>query len=95
MSKEEIQEYLKRVDALEEKLVGEDKDTLQWLIFGYNMCAKMLNEKENIIKEVREYIEDNSQMTDLRIHGIENVLSFRGSVEKLLEILDKENNNGK
>lgn len=44
----------------------------------------------NIIDKAVEYIEDNSQMTDLRIYGIKNVLSFRGSVEKLLEILDKE-----
>ena len=50
-----------------------------------------LQQKENIIKEVREYIKEHSQMTDLQIYGIENVLSFRGSVEKLLEILDKEN----
>ena len=46
MSKEEIKEYLKRVDALELKLTGEDKDTYQWLLFGYNECARLLNEKE-------------------------------------------------
>ena len=83
MSKEEIQEYLKKVDALEEKLVGEDKDTLQWLIFGYNMCAKMLNEKENIIKEVRKYIEEHSY--DYRVGGIAKV-----NGKELLQILDKE-----
>jgi hypothetical protein len=57
------------------------------------ICVKdiqnYVQQKENIIKEVREYIEKHSQMTDLQIYGIENVLSFRGSVEKLLEILDK------
>jgi len=57
-----------------------------------NECLQnQLQQKENIIKEVREYIEEHSQMTDLQIYGIENVLSFRGSVEELLEILDKEN----
>lgn len=46
MNKEEIKEYLKRVEELELKLTGEDKDTLQWLIYGYNQCAKLLNETE-------------------------------------------------
>ena len=53
--KEEIKEYLKRVDELELKLTGEDKDTYQWLLFGYNECARLLNKKEEVIKEVREY----------------------------------------
>ena len=46
MSEEEIKEYLKRVDELELKLTDEDKDTYQWLLFGYNECARLLNEKE-------------------------------------------------
>lgn len=46
MNKEEIKEYLKRVEELELKLTGEDKDTLQWLIYGYSQCAKLLNETE-------------------------------------------------
>jgi septal ring factor EnvC (AmiA/AmiB activator) len=50
MTKEEIKEYLKRVEELELKLTGEDKDTLQWLIYGYNECARLLNQlkEENI-----------------------------------------------
>lgn len=49
MTKEEIKEYLNRVDKLLDKLKGEDKETLSWLIYGYNQCAKLLNEtqKEN------------------------------------------------
>ena len=46
MSKEKIKEYLKRVEELELKLTDDDKETLQWLIFGYNACAKLLNEAE-------------------------------------------------
>lgn len=57
MTKEEIKEYLDRVDKLANKLTGEDKDTLEWLIFGYNQCAKMLNEKEVRIKKVIDYID--------------------------------------
>ena len=49
MTREEIKEYLNRVDKLLDKLKGADKETLSWLIYGYNQCAKLLNEaqKEN------------------------------------------------
>ena len=54
MNKEEIKEYLKRVDELEAKLTGEDKETLQWLIYGYNQCAKLLNETERENKQQKD-----------------------------------------
>ena len=57
MSKEEIKEYLKRVDELEAKLTEEDKETLQWLIYGYNKCAKLLNETKQQCKNQKEVIE--------------------------------------
>ena len=49
MTREEIKEYLNKVDKLFDKLKGEDKETLSCLIYGYNQCAKLLNEtqKEN------------------------------------------------
>ena len=43
MNKEEIKDYLKRVDELETKQMGEDKETYAWLIYGYNQCDKLLN----------------------------------------------------
>lgn len=54
MKEEEIKEYLKRVDELETKLTGEDKETLQWLIYGYNQCAKLLNETERENKQQKD-----------------------------------------
>ena len=45
--------------------------------------------QERIDKAI-EYIENNSEMTDIHIYGIENVLAFRGSCSKLLEILKGE-----
>jgi L-lysine 2,3-aminomutase len=45
--------------------------------------------KERIDKAI-EYIKTHSEMTDLQICGIENVLAFRGNLEKLLEILGDE-----
>ena len=56
MSKEEIKEYLKRVDELGTKLTGEDKETYAWLIYGYNQCAKLLNETEQQCKKQKEAI---------------------------------------
>ena len=54
MTEEEIKEYLKRVDELELKLTDEDKDTYQWLLFGYNECARLLNEKEQENKQLKD-----------------------------------------
>ena len=57
MNKEEIKEYLKRVDELESKLTDEDKDTYQWLLFGYNECTRLLNEKEQENKQLKDKLE--------------------------------------
>lgn len=56
MDKKEIKNYLKRVDELGAKLVGEDKETYTWLIYGYNQCAKLLNETEQQCKQQKEVI---------------------------------------
>ena len=53
MNKEEIKEYLNRVDKLLDKLKGEDKETLSWLIYGYNQCAKLLNETQKENKKLK------------------------------------------
>ena len=57
MSKKEIKEYLKRVDELELKLTDENKDTYRWILFGYNECAKLLNEKEQENKQLKDKLE--------------------------------------
>ena len=57
MNKKEIKDYLKRVDELETKLTGEDKETYAWLIYGYNQCAKLLNETEQQCKKKKEVID--------------------------------------
>ena len=56
MDKEEIEDYLKRVDELWDKLTGEDEETYAWLIYGYNKCAKLLNETEQQYKKQKEVI---------------------------------------
>lgn len=57
MNKEEIKDYLKRVYELGAKLTGEDKETYTWLIYGYNQCAKLLNETEQQCKKQKEVID--------------------------------------
>ena len=57
MDKKEIKDYLKRVDELGDKLMGEDKETYTWLIYGYTQCAKLLNETEQQCKKQKEVID--------------------------------------
>lgn len=57
MDKKEIKDYLKRVDELGAKLMGEDKETYTWLIYGYTQCAKLLNETEQQCKKQKEVID--------------------------------------
>ena len=57
MNKEEIKDYLKRVDELGAKLTEEDKETYAWLIYGYNQCAKLLNETKQQCKKQKEVID--------------------------------------
>lgn len=56
MDKKEIKDYLKRVDELGAKLTGEDEETYTWLIYGYNQCAKLLNETKQQCKKQKEVI---------------------------------------
>ena len=94
MKKEKIQEYLKRVDKLELKLNNEDKDTLQWLIFGYNQCAKLLYEKEqeldrlnNIINELEKWLVEH--IDEYRNMEQDAMFEFGLVLDKLKEL--KEN----
>ena len=98
MNKEEIKDYLKRVEELETKLTGKDKDTYQWLIFGYNECAKLLYEEEQKNKQLKDridkaikYIEkcDPDNLNSMFLD--ENYISNYGACE-LLKILKGENN---
>lgn len=78
MGEKEINYYLKKVDELYSRLDEEDKEILDWLVFGYNECAKKLLEKEDIIEEVKKYI------YELKTNSGEKVL------DNILDILDKE-----
>lgn len=104
MNKEEIKEYLKRVGELELKLTGEDKDTLQWLIYGYNECARLLNQLETNRVEAIEYIKNNTKYFDseyVSIYGELCDIAGAGDTrthcvigdEQLLEILERIDEN--
>lgn len=60
----------------------------------FNEIIKELKQEEHKnlelsmrINKAIEYINTHSEMTDIQIYGIENTLAFRGSLEKLLDIL--------
>ena len=54
MNKKEIKDYIERMYDLGIKLTGEDKETYTWLIYGYNQCAKLLNETEEQCKKLKD-----------------------------------------
>ena len=97
MDKKEIKDYLKRADELGAKLTGEDKETFTWLIYGYNQCAKLLNETEQqcqkqkeVINNAIEYINDNltiSSILDGEKYYTINNYSF--DYKELLDILNE------
>ena len=103
MNKKEIEEYLKRIDELGAKLIGEDKETYAWLIYGYNLCAKWLNETQQQCKKQKEVIDksiDFIENGDLLYLATKNSIVHRNNIEirtvadrlnDLLQILkDKE-----
>lgn len=54
MNKKEIKDYMERMYDLGIKLTGEDKETYTWVIYGYNQCAKLLNETEEQYKKQKD-----------------------------------------
>lgn len=82
-----MSEY-KTFEELKEELGDKFED------YMYKANIELLNklqQKENIIKEVREYVEEHTENVELNIYGMPPVIrSFRGNTQTLLEILDKE-----
>ena len=92
MDKEEIKDYLKRVDELGTKLTGEDKETYTWLIYGYNQCAKLLNKTEQQCKKQKEVIDKINNYIDN--YDVFKVFSFplmkRWEEEQIKSSIDYE-----
>lgn len=92
MDKEEIKYYLKIVDELKTKLTGEDKETYAWLIYGYNECAKLLNETEQQVKKQKEVIDKINNYIDN--YDVFKVFSFplmkRWEEEQIKSSIDYE-----
>lgn len=86
MNEEEIKEYINRKDELLLKLSDKDKDTLEWILFGYNECARLLNEKEKEnqqLKKQLEYIRSGEYYNQLRFERdmLQNIVDS-GEVSK-------------
>mgnify|MGYP004525915251 CR=1 FL=1 len=84
MNKKEIKDYLKMVNELETKLTGKDKETYAWLIYGYNQCAKLLNETEKQVKKQKEAID---KVINLIVKETKS-MPTNGCKIRLIEILD-------
>lgn len=87
MDKEEIKDYLKRVDELGAKLTGEDKETYTWLIYGCNQCAKLLNETEQQCKKQKEVINKITSAIQGDIDGFLTI-NEHGECNDILELLE-------
>lgn len=85
MSKEEIEDYLKRVDELEAKLMGEDKETYDWLIYGYSQCAKLLNEKEQQCQEQKDGINKAREELKKGLHELDTRRREEVYIEQYIE----------
>lgn len=85
MNKEEIEEYLKRVDELETKLTGEDKETYDWLIYGYHKCVKLLNEAEQQCKKQKEGINKAREELKKGLHELDTSRREEVYIEQYIE----------
>lgn len=85
MNKKEIKDYLKRVDELETKLTGEDKETYAWLIYGYNQCAKLLNETEQQNKKQKEVINKAIEELKKGLHELDTRRREEVYIEQYIE----------
>ena len=91
MTKEEIKDYWKRVDELGAKLTGEDKETYTWLIYGYNQCAKLLNETEQQCKKQKEVIDKikNVQIEMPKSNYSYDYIIYRSKIDEILKELSE------
>ena len=85
-SRETIQNRNKEIERLKKENA----------ILKQTMCDESLLINENallkdIIKEIREYIEKNTEEKKSWLNGIPDYRVFKGDTKELLEILDKEN----
>lgn len=100
MDKKEIKDYLKRVGELGAKLTGEDKETFTWLIYGYNQCAKLLNETEHQCKKQKEVIDKAIEYVKRNIYSYydskgekyieETIFERNANPKELLDILQNK-----
>ena len=93
MDKKEIKDYLKRAYELGDKLTGEDKETYTWLIYGYNQCAKLLNETEQQCKKQKEVIDrilnETKETRDILNNNRDDNMLSKGCLLSYLEIVEE------
>ena len=86
MNKKEIKDYIERMYDLGIKLTGEDKETYTWLIYGYNQCAKLLNETEEQYKKQK----DNwNKLKDYIVKEYYMYLPLEASTRSITILIDK------
>lgn len=92
MDKEEIKDYLKRVDKLLDKLKGEDKETLSWLIYGYNQCAKLLNEIQKENEKLKAELQLYQGALKREHEAIHRANDLEEVIKRAIEYIESKNN---
>lgn len=80
-----VKDFMERIEVLEDKLKGEDRETLEGILFMFEECAKKLFETEERINKATELIKGlREKYFKMCVEGSNNDLS------ELLEILEGE-----
>lgn len=84
--------FLIKIDYLEKKLTGEDKEIFVKLFYLFNECVRMLEEKEQQCKKQKEVIDKAIEYIlecSINEKGHINVSLSSEEVGKLLDILNE------
>ena len=85
-----VKDFMERIEALEDKLKGEDRETLEGILFMFDECAKKLFETEERIDEAIEYICEFC-LYDEEYKNF-NLDLYYYEIPKLMEILKGDSN---
>ena len=84
-------EYIKENEKTYQVQIEELTNRIEYEQRRNQRKDKEIERLNNIIKEVREYIEKNTEQKKSWLNGIPDYTVFKGDAKELLEILDKEN----
>ena len=83
--------YMSEKKDFTDLIIKDKEDNYYYSAIYVNELQQEIERLQSIIKEVREYIEKNTEEKKSWLNGIPDYTVFKGDAKELLEILDKEN----